>query len=76
MDGNHGLTPLGKSQFFDFLNFFFYTLVRRFLVLEYRKRHFPGLYSLKKKMLEKWPLLDQNDGLTPIYGKNDNFSTF
>ena len=27
----------------------FYTLQRRFLVLEYHKRHFPGLYWLKKK---------------------------
>ena len=35
-----------------------------FFVLEYRKRHFPGLYCLKKK-LEKWPFLDQNHGLTP-----------
>ena len=30
----------------------------------------------KKRKLEKWPFLDQNDGLTPIYGKNVNFSTF
>ena len=30
----------------------------------------------KKKKLEKWPFLDQNDGLTPMYGKNVNFSTF
>ena len=26
---------------------------------------FPGLYS-KKKKLEKWPFLDQNNGLTPL----------
>ena len=38
---------------------------RRFFVLEYRKRHFFGLYCLKKK-LEKWPLLDQNHGLAPL----------
>ena len=36
-----------------------------FFVLEYRKRHFPGLCCLKKK-LEKWPFLDQNHGLTPL----------
>ena len=30
----------------------------------------------KKRKLEKWPFLDQNDRLTPIYGKNVNFSTF
>ena len=50
LDQNHGLTPLEKCQFFDFLNFFFYSLERRFFVLEYRKRHFPGLYCLKKKV--------------------------
>ena len=36
-----------------------------FLVLEYRKTHFPGLYCLKKK-LEKWPFFDENHGLTPL----------
>ena len=43
----------------------FYSLERRFFVLEYRKRHFTGLYCLKKK-LEKWPFLDQNHGLIPL----------
>ena len=28
----------------------FYRLQRRFFVLQYRKRHFPGLYCLKKKV--------------------------
>ena len=28
----------------------FYSLERHFFVLEYRKRHFPGLYCLKKKV--------------------------
>ena len=27
----------------------FYSLKRRFFILEYRKTHFPGLFSLKKK---------------------------
>ena len=36
-----------------------------FFVLEYRKRHFPGLYYIKKK-LKKGPFLDQNHGLTPL----------
>ena len=39
-----------KCQFFDFLNFRFYSLERCFLVLQYRKTHFPGLYCLKKKV--------------------------
>ena len=50
LDQNHGLTPLEKCQFLDFLNLFFYSLKRCFFVLEYRKRRFPGLYCLKKKV--------------------------
>ena len=46
---NHGLTHLEKWQFFNFLNLFFYSLERRFFVLEYRKGHFPMLYCRKKK---------------------------
>ena len=41
---------MGKFQFFDFFNFFFLSLERRFLVLQYRKTHFPGLYCLKKEL--------------------------
>ena len=49
-DQNHGLTPLEKSQFFDFLNFFFfYGLERRFSGVEYSKTHFSGLYCLKER---------------------------
>ena len=40
----------GKCQFFDLLNFCFYSLERRFFVLDYHKGHFPGLYCLKKKV--------------------------
>ena len=43
----------------------FYSLERRFFGLEYRKRHFPSVYWLKKKV-EKWPFFDQNQGLTPL----------
>ena len=64
LEQNHGLTNLEKCQFFNFLNFFFYSLERPFLALEYRKRYFPGLYFLTKRKLEKWPFLDQNHGLT------------
>ena len=35
-------------NFSTFLTSCFYILEKRFLVLEYRKRHFPGLYCLKK----------------------------
>ena len=44
----------------------FYSLERRFFAIEYRKRHFPGLYCLKKKKLENWPFLNQNHGFTPV----------
>ena len=44
------VTALEKCQFIDFLNLFFYSLERRFFVLEYRKRHFPGLYCPKIKV--------------------------
>ena len=53
LDQNHGLTPLKKCQFFEFLNFLFLSLERRFFVVEYRKKHFPGLYFLKKKSWKK-----------------------
>ena len=43
-DLNHGLTPLEKCQFFDFLNILFLQPRKAFFLLEYRKEHFPGLY--------------------------------
>ena len=52
----------------------FYSLERWFLVLEYRKTHFAGLYCLKKEKLVKWPFLDQKHGLT--LWKYVNFLTF
>ena len=39
-----------KCHFLDFFNVSFYSLERCFFVFEYRKRHFPGLYCLKKKV--------------------------
>ena len=43
--------PLWKNvNFSTFWTFSFYSLERRFFVLEYHKRHFPGLYCLKKKV--------------------------
>ena len=66
LDQNHGLTPLEKCQFLDFLKFSFNSLEKRFFFLEYHKRHFPNLYSLRKTKLEKWPFLNQNHGLTPL----------
>ena len=51
----------------------FYSLERCFFVLENRKRHFPGLYCLKKK-LEKRPFLDEKRGLIPL--ENGGFFDF
>ena len=48
-DQNHPLTPLEKWHFFHCLIFCFYSLKRRFFVLEYLKTHFPSVYCLRKK---------------------------
>ena len=45
------VNPFFKNvNFSPFWNSSFYSLERRFFVQEYRKRHFPGLYYLKKKV--------------------------
>ena len=66
LDQNHGLTPLPKCQFFDFLNFLFFQPKRAF----FRSRISYNTFSLsilpKKKKLGKWPFLDQNQELTPL----------
>ena len=41
--------PFGKIWTFWLMNFY-YSLKRSFCVLQYRKRHFPGLYCEKKKV--------------------------
>ena len=44
------VNPFEKNEnFSDFFNFFFLKPSKTFFALEYRKRHFPGLYCLKKK---------------------------
>ena len=45
------VNPFGKMSIFRFfLTSCFYSVERRFFVLEYRKRHFPCLYCLKKQV--------------------------
>ena len=63
LDQSHGLTSLKNVNFSSFWTSSFYSLEKRFFVLEYHKGHFPSLYWVKKKV-EKWPFLDQNHGLT------------
>ena len=60
------VNPFEKMSILRLFELFVFTAQKRvFFVLEYRKRQFPALYSLKKK-LEKRPILDQNHGLTPL----------
>ena len=65
LDPITGLTPLEKCQYSTVWTSCFYSLERRFFVLEYHERHFPGLYCVKKKV-EKWPFLERNHGLNPL----------
>ena len=68
------INPFGKISSLSLFKLrVFFGLEKRFFVLEYSKRHFPGVYCLKKKV-GKWPFLNQNHGLTPL--ENVNFSTF
>ena len=81
LDQNHGLTPLEKCQFFDFFESLVSIASKGVFSFKnwYRNRHFPGLYCLKKRMLEKFAFLDQNHGLSPdvakmaIFGKMSIF---
>ena len=65
---------LEKSQFFTFLTFRFYSLERCFLVLEYRKTYFPGLYCLKKKV-RKMAIFGPKPWVNPL-GKMSIFRLF
>ena len=46
------VNPFGKMWIFRLNKLPFFFLERRFFVLEYGKRHFPGLYCLKKKVVK------------------------
>ena len=59
-------------RFFEFL--VFYSLERRFFVLEYRKRHFPNVYCVKKK-IGKMAIFGPKPWVNPFW-KNVTFSTF
>ena len=59
--------PLGKMSIFRLFDLlFFYGLERRYFVLEYRKRHFPGLYWLKKKKLRKMAIFGPKRWVNPF----------
>ena len=59
------VNPFAKMSIFPLFELLLFIALKGGFVLEYQKRHFPGLYCLKKKW-EKWPFLDQNQGLTPL----------
>ena len=74
LDQKYGLTLWKNLNFLTFLTFRFYSLERCFLVLEYRKRHFSGIYCLKKECLKNGHFRTKTMG-EPRW-KNVNFSTF
>ena len=64
-DQIHGLTPLKKCEFFEFLNFLFLQPGKSFFRSRISKKTF-SWPILAKKNGEKWPFLYQNHGLTPL----------
>ena len=66
--------PLWKNvNFSTFWTSCFYCLERRFFLLKYRKRHFPVLYRLKKKV-GKMAIFEPKPWEKTLW-KNVNFST-
>ena len=57
-----------------FLSSVFFSLERRWFVLEYGKRHFPGLYCLKKKV-GKMAIFGPKQWVNP-FGKMSIFPLF
>ena len=75
LDQNQGFNPFKKMSIFRFFErLVFYSLERRFFVVEYRKRHFPGLYCLKKNV-EKMTIFGPKPWVNP-FGKMIIFRFF
>ena len=69
------VNPLLKNiNFLTFSTSCFYSLERRFFVLEYRKRYFPGPYCLKNKV-GKMAIFGPKPWVKP-YGKMSIFRLF
>ena len=61
------VNPFAKmSSFRRFELFIFIAYNGVFLLLNIVKDIFLGYIALKKKILENWPFLDKNHGLTPL----------
>ena len=65
-DQNHGQTPLEKSQFCDFFNFLFLQPKKGFFSFYNIVKDIFLRYIIFLKMMEKWPIFDQNHGLSPL----------
>ena len=63
-----------NDNLLSFWNSCFYSVERRFFVVEYLKKHFPGLYCLKKKV-GKLAIFGTKTKGQPIW-KNVKFSIF
>ena len=75
LDQKHGLTPLQKCQFYRLFEFVVFIAQKGFFsLLEYRKRHFPGLYCLKKKV-GKMAIFGPKAWVNP-FGKKSIFLLF
>ena len=64
------VNPFEKMSIFRL----FELLERRFSVLEYRKRHFPSFYCVKKKKVAKMAIFGPKPWVNP-FKKKANFST-
>ena len=64
LDQNHD--PLEKCRFFDFLNFLFLKPRKAFFRSRISQNTLSWPVLPKKTKAEKWPILDQNHGLTPL----------
>ena len=74
LDQNHGLTPLEKCQFYDFLNFLFLQHRNAFFLCQNIVKDIFLAYIASKEKVKKWPFLDKNHGLTPF--KKQQFFDF
>ena len=74
-DQNHGLTPLENVNFSTILTSCFYSLERRFFAPECHKRHFSGLYLLKKKTVGKMAIFGPKPWVN-LFGKMPIFPLF
>ena len=63
---NHGLSPLEKSQFFDFFNFLILESKKAFFVPRISSITFSCLILPIIKKMENFQIFDQNHRVTPL----------